>query len=1032
MFARIEVAMKPEFLDPMAQIFLRKLELAHAGIHKKLRWARRLDIYWMDLPIFREEFIPAAVEVLWDPVLQWLFSGGLIPAAAGDQGTLIDLLQNAPFRPGVFWGIESRFRPGVTDNVGKTLHEALEIVLGRKLQESRTASGHLLILEGPELTEEDLRSIAQDLICNELIETWTLLTESELMGNNRFHQERIKRDFPKIPFKNSDRVETFPLEHLKEKECLSLSEMRLWAMSHKEMQAIQNYFYSKNVQDYRKSVGLSDPTDVEMEILAQTWSEHCKHKIFSARIHYENKSTDLDRMIPSVIEGLFKTTIAGTTSLLTKNWLLSVFHDNAGILAFDDEDAICIKVETHNSPSALDPYGGALTGIVGVNRDILGSGLGAKPIFNTNVFCLAPPDYREVLPERVLHPRRILDGVSLGVEHGGNKSGIPTVNGALVFDERFLGKPLIFCGTAGILPRLIAGRKCETKEIRPGDQICMVGGRIGKDGIHGATFSSLALTESSPASAVQLGDPITQKRMSDFLLEARDLGFYRAITDNGAGGLSSSVGELAQLSGGAKMDVSLAKIKYPGLKPYELVISESQERMTVAVPPEKSSLFVALANRRAVEVSVLGSFTQTGKFEILYEEKLVGSIDLEFLHKGVPRLELEAQWKGRPKPPSDKNVELPWDGKILLELLARPNIASKEWLIRQYDHEVQGGSVIKPLHTVSAGSPHAHSGPNDAAVVKPKSSSMAGIAVGSGINPKLSDIDPYIMAQSSVDEALRNILCVGADFGRADTVIALVDNFCWPDPIGDPSITAALVRACYGLHDAALNLSVPLISGKDSMKNNFQGIKSGKECKIAVPPTLLMTAIAKVTDIRLSRTADFKSYGDILYILGPAQVGLWGSEFQQMKPEHTQGLRLGEPDWKQALKVYQWIGGGKGKKQALMKSLHDISEGGLLVCVAESLLARGLGAQIFIPESKDLWEFCYGEGFHSFVTSVGESDCQTLEDEWQSEGVAFQKLGSVTATDKLVVFWKSKEIEKNWSVSVQEMRQAWKKEGYWQ
>jgi phosphoribosylformylglycinamidine synthase subunit PurSL len=310
----------------------------------------------------------------------------------------------------------------------------------------------------------------------------------------------------------------------------------------------------------------------------------------------------------------------------------------------------------------------------------------------------------------------------------------------------------------------------------------------------------LALDTFSPATAVQLGDPLTQKRMTDFLLEARDLGLYRGITDNGAGGLSSSVGEMARISGGASIDVSLAKTKYPGLKPFELVISESQERMTVGVPPEKLNAFMDLAERRGVEVSHLGEFTQSGRFEIFYANKLLASLDLNFLHYGCPRLELEAEWKGRNEIFSPISIRSEEATEALLQLLGRPNIASKEWLIRQYDHEVQGMSVVKPLHTVSPGTSRAWSGPNDAGVVKPKPMSDLGLAIGCGINPKLSDIDPFLMAQSAVDEAVRNVLCVGAEYGLSDSILALVDNFCWPDPVGNLEKTAWLVCGMLLLH----------------------------------------------------------------------------------------------------------------------------------------------------------------------------------------------------------------------------------------
>ncbi len=1026
--------MRPEFSDPGAASVLRRIEVAHPEVRRQIRWARLVDVYWLDLPQTREEMIPTITEVFWDRVLQWLFTGNLIPSAAGKHGSILDLMESEPNRPGNFWALERRYRPGVTDNVGRTTLEAFEIVTNRKFEDGRAASGSLLLLEGPGLTEDTLAAVARDVFCNELIESWTILPEAELKKSDRFHPERIKYDFPKLTLRGSDHVEEIHLDDLPQDALNELSRSKLWALSPEEMVAVQRYFSDRDVIARRKAVGMKKPTDVELEIIAQTWSEHCKHKIFNARIRYEESGPGRagEAKIPALVDSLFKTTIAGTTAELSRPWLLSVFEDNAGIVAFDDDDAFCIKVETHNSPSALDPYGGALTGIVGVNRDILGCGLGARPIFNTDVFCVAPLDYSERLPDRLLHPRRILDGVRRGVEHGGNKSGIPTVNGALVFDERFLGKPLVYCGTGGLMPRLAAGRRIELKEVSPGDRIVMVGGRIGKDGIHGATFSSLALDESSPMSAVQLGDPITQKRTADFLLDARDQGLYRAITDNGAGGLSSSVGEMARLSGGAKIDVSLAKTKYPGLRPYELVISESQERMTVAVPPEKMELFAELASRRGVEISDLGEFTDTGRFDVFHHGRIVGSLDLDFLHKGNPRLELEARWPGRPEVSAPReSVDFAREGgRALLSLLSRPNIASKEWLIRQYDHEVQGTSVVKPLHVANPGSDSAWSGPNDAGVVKPKASSDAGIAVGCGINPKLSDIDPYLMAQSSVDEAVRNVLCVGAEFGKPESVMALVDNFCWPDPVSDPVKAAALVRACYGLREASLALGLPLVSGKDSMKNDFRGKKDGQPITISVPPTLLMTAVARVPDSKQARTADFKSAGDAIYLLGGTRLGLQGSELQAALGKLPAAVsRVPDPDWSEARRTYSWLGWAIGKEQPRLKSVHDVSEGGMLVAVAEGLLARGLGATIQLPSTVEPWELAFGEGFHSFVVSVSEMDSPALESEWFSLDIPFRRLGAVNSGERLEV---KLPDAAGFAVDVKQLRAAWLKEGYWE
>jgi phosphoribosylformylglycinamidine synthase II len=1067
MFARIELAQKPELSDPQAQAFLRKLSLALPEVRAKIRWLRVIDVFWLDLPLTREELIPAMAEVFWDRVTSWILSGNLIPSGAAKHGGVLDLMESAPYRPGRFWGLEKRLRSGVTDNVGRTTLEAFEIVSHRKLVDARAASGAMILFEGPTLTEADLALISRSVFCNELVETWTLLSEAELVKSDRFHPERVKREMPKVGTSNRtarsttsvfalDRpafgtpsdflrpsdlpagaertlsaVERIQLQGKSSDELVELSRNRLWALNAQEMLKIQSEFGSREI------------TDVEIEVLAQTWSEHCKHKIFGADIQYREvhgaMATIDGERIPAQISSLFKTTIAQTTQALPRPWLLSVFSDNAGIVAFDAEDAVCIKVETHNSPSALDPYGGALTGIVGVNRDILGCGLGARPIANTDVFCVASPETSGELPERLMHPRRILDGIRRGVEHGGNKSGIPTVNGALVFDQRYLGKPLVYCGTIGVLPRMIAGRPCETKEILPGDRIVMAGGRIGKDGIHGATFSSLALDESSPTSAVQLGDPITQKRMIDFLLEARDLGLYRAVTDNGAGGLSSSVGEMAQLSGGARLDVTHAPVKYPGLKPFERVISESQERMTLAVADEKWEQFSQLASRRGVEVSSLGKFTDSGRLEILCDGETVADLSLEFLHKGCPTLSIQAEWSKKiPTVVRRGGVTFAENATgTLLGLLGQPNIASKEWLIRQYDHEVQGSSVIKPMHTVGVGGSDPISGPNDGGVILPRLDSEAGLAVGCGILPRYSDWDAYLMALMSVDEAVRNVLCVGGDYGSLESVIALVDNFCWPDPVSNPGYAADLVRACFGLRKAALELAIPLVSGKDSMKNDYRGKQNGQPVQISVPPTLLMTAMAKVSDLKRCRTADFKAPGDLIYLLGGKGLGLLGSELQSYWNGQVPVsiARLPEPRWSEARKLYSWIGGSVGKEHSKLRSLHDVSDGGVAVAVAEGCIARGLGAQL-VTEIEP-WEAYFAEGFHTFVATVSEPDALILEQEWVASGIPFKRMGRVMSSGRLDFVWNeinssNTPEQKMATVSVAELRQAWQKEGYWE
>jgi phosphoribosylformylglycinamidine synthase len=732
---------------------------------------------------------------------------------------------------------------------------------------------------------------------------------------------------------------------------------------------------------------------VELECLAQTWSEHCKHKIFNARIQYDDGAGNA-----RVIESLFKTYIVGATERVRKglgerDFCLSVFKDNAGVIAFDDEWSLCFKVETHNSPSALDPYGGALTGIVGVNRDPMGTGMGARLVFNVDTFCFADPFFEGELPPRLLHPRRIYEGVVRGVEHGGNKSGIPTINGGVVFDDRFLGKPLVFCGTAGILPRTLHGRPSHEKRALPGDLIVMAGGRIGKDGIHGATFSSEELHEGSPATAVQLGDPITQKRLYDFLLFARDRGLYRSITDNGAGGLSSSIGEMAEQAGGAELHLDRAPLKYPGLAPWEILVSESQERMSLAVPPEALEAFLSLAAEMKVEASVLGTFTAEEVFHCLYRGKTVAWLPMAFLHAGLPPMELSARWE---KPvheepgfacPADLTTEL-------AGVLGRLNVASKESIVRRYDHEVQGGSVVKPFVGV------ANDGPSDAAVVRPVLESFEGVVTANGICPRYSDIDTYWMMAAALDEAVRNALCVGGTL----THLAGLDNFCWCDPVQSEKTPdgeyklAQLVRANEALYDFCVAYGVPLISGKDSMKNDYH--IGGT--KISIPPTVLFSVIGKVDDVRRCVTMDAKRPGDAVYVLGTTRRELGGSEYWAARGFVGNAVPRVIPE--ESLPLYRSL--ERAIQEGLVASCHDCSDGGLGVALAETAFSGGLGLRADLSRAPCLGitrddELLFSESQSRFVVTVRPELTSAFEA--LMAGRAFGRVGEVTAEPRLVL-----------------------------
>jgi phosphoribosylformylglycinamidine synthase len=817
--------------------------------------------------------------------------------------------------------------------------------------------------------------------------------------------------WPSTATASSGAVAQFDLARMDDAELGQLSEARHWGLSAEEL---------ANVREHFQHLG-RPATDVEMEVVAQTWSEHCKHKVFAARIDYRSEDPDDPATeIPTVVDGLFEETIRRTTAQLNKPWLLSALVDNAGLVAFGPDDALAIKVETHNAPSLLDPFAGALTGVLGVQRDLLGAGMGSRPIANLDVFCVAPAGTPNPLAGereqagRILPPELLLEGIRRGVEVAGNHTGVPTVNGSLCVHPDYLARPLVLVGGLGWTPRQVAGVRCEQKAVAAGDRVVMVGGRIGRDGLHGATLSSQALTNCTPVTLVQLGDPWLHKRLMEFVLSARDRGLYRAVTDNGAGGLSSSVGELARLVGGARIDVGLAPVKATAMRPWELLVSESQERMTLAVPPARLGALLSLADQMAVEAVDLGEFNVSGRFEVRHDGRAVADLDLAWLHDGVPRLHLQARWPGPPRTlpvvPSDgdgrdrgfavhQGEEQPYpDAASLLRaaqaVLAHPTVASKARLVRQYDHEVQARTVGKPLHAGAWGE-----SPADAAVLALDLQRTGQAAVlGHGLAPLWGRLDPYRMGQLAVDEAVRNVVAAGAEFGRhdPDKVLALVDNFCWPEPRNAPRLAAALVRAAFGMRNACLALGLPLVSGKDSVKNDLRATLDGEAVHFKTQPTLLITALGRMPTLR-PRPSAWQQPGDEVLLLGPeACVSLAASVHADLGRGTGDGV-LPAPDFAVAATLYDFLG---SPDAALLCTAHDCSDGGWLVALAEASFAHGLGVRLHeggLPTPTA----AFGEGFHRLLVSCRPEHTAAVCGRLDELRVPHRRLGVVTSAPVL-------------------------------
>ncbi|MBF0384837.1 MAG: phosphoribosylformylglycinamidine synthase subunit PurL [Candidatus Omnitrophica bacterium] len=937
---------------------------------KNIKKAEVIQIFTLEGKLSREDADTISRKLLIDPITQdycLLSLDGYTPP------------QKDPYCR----AIEIAYNPGVMDPVEQSTIKGIKDLGFLGISSVRTAKLYLLF---GDLSEKDAELIVNKVLANKLIQ-------------HRVTQASKEKPILDIARENESEVRKVGILEADDKALERLSKDGQLFLNLYEMRAIRNYF--KGIK--------REPTDVELETIAQTWSEHCFHKTFRGDIEYLEKEKGKNKK--KIIRSLLKSTIMKATKEIDKKWCVSVFHDNAGVIDFDGKDCVCFKVETHNHPSALEPFGGANTGIGGVIRDTLGTGLGAKPICSTDVFCFAPPDYPfEKLPPGTLHPKRVMKGVVSGVRDYGNKMGIPTVNGAILFDERYIGNPLVYCGNVGIIPK-----DKVFKETKKGDLIVAIGGKTGRDGIHGATFSSGELTSESEvvsSGAVQIGDPIQEKKVLDALLQARDENLYSAITDCGAGGFSSAVGEMGK-DLGAKVFLDKAPLKYKGLRYDEIWISESQERMVLSVNPKNMKRLEEICEVENVEASVLGEFTGNKKLELYFNGKQVCDLDMGFLHEGNPKVVKKAVWTP-PKIKEKKFAEPPDLTGSLLKSLSHYNVCSKEWVIRQYDHEVQGGSVIKPLSGADC------SAPSDASVIAPKLGLKKGIAISNGINARFGMIDPFWMAASCIDEAIRQIIAVGGCLER----IGILDNFCWGNP-DKPDRLGGLVRSALGCYEASVGFKVPFISGKDSLYNEYT---LGKE-SIAIPGTVLISAIGIIDDIKKCVTMDFKSAGNLIYIVGETFDEMGGSIYFDTLGEL--GKDVPTVNFKKASKIFNSL--SSAVKKRLICSMHDCSEGGLGVALAEMSFGGGLGLKVDLGKAayrgkkRQNQRILFSESNSRFVAEVAAKDKNNFEKELK--GISFSLIGEVKDNDDFTVQGINKSI--CIQTKVRALKEAWQKTLRW-
>jgi phosphoribosylformylglycinamidine synthase subunit PurSL len=965
---------------------------------KKITNIFLLDIYTIDKKLTESQLNQLASS-LCNPVTQTFTfitaNKTVIPAKAGIQKKNSSRIKSGMTNE-FDWAIEIGYLPGVTDNVSHTVQEIATDLLKITFENNeRVYTSQVTFIKG-KLSEKEIQELASSMY-NPLIQ------RAHIKSREQFEKDGgMDVVIPSVKLTKEPSADEVDLD-ISDEELVKIGKEGIANPDGTRRGPLAlDLTFMKEIQKYFKKLGRK-PRDIEIESLAQTWSEHCKHTIFA-------------NPMDEIKDGIYKTYIQGATKKIRKDkgkndFCVSVFTDNSGGIAFDNEYLVTHKAESHNSPSALDPFGGAITGIVGVNRDTIGFGLGAKPIANYYGYCFADPRIDMPLykgpnfTQKMLSSRRIMEGVIQGVNEGGNQSGIPTPQGFVYFDERFRGKPLVIVGTVGLIPRKIKGKLSHVKKAMPGDHIVVIGNRVGKDGIHGATFSSEAMDTGSPATAVQIGDPITQKKLSDALVkEARDQLLYNSITDNGAGGLSCSVAEMAKESNGCDVDLNKVPLKYPGLEPWEIWVSESQERMTLAVSPKNLEKFIELMDARGVETSVIGKFTDSGRCVVKYNKKTIMDIDLQFLHYGLPERPTTTTYN----PPlfaepeflfltsKNNNITIKQYNNSLLTMLSRLNITSYAFISNQYDYVVQANAVLPPLQGRGRVN-------GETSVIRPVLNSKRGVIMSQGFYPYYTEIDSYKMSAASIDTAVRNAVANGAD----PDYLAILDNFFWcsstePERLGQLKQSA---KACY---DYAVAYGTPFIAGKDSMFNDFKGFNAkGEPVKISIPPTLLISSIGVISDITKVVSLDVKNASDLVYMLGETFDELGGSEYYAMLSEQKkkvfQSNSVPTVDAKKNYKLYKAL--NKALDKRLLASSISVTKGGLAVALAKAAIGGQLGLKIDLKNlpgkvSSD-HHALYSESQGRIVVTVRPSNKAAFEK--IMNGNAFRQIGKVTKDRKLSV-----------------------------